>query len=75
VDIVRAIRRQRSQLTLRIENLEPLLRAGWDICHLSKLPQETQHRIRETTIEQATPYKTAGGCAFPDRIVVGVVTK
>jgi hypothetical protein len=48
---------------------------GWEICELSKLPNELQDKIRETTIEEAAPYKIGNGYEFPDRIVVGVATK
>ncbi len=63
------------QLTLRLENLDPVLRVGWEMCQLSKLPPATQDRIRETTVEKATPYQTDKGYEFPDRIVIGVATK
>ena len=63
------------QLTLHLENLDPLLQAGWQICQLSKVSQETQDKIRETTVEKAATYKTDKGYEFPDRVVVGVATK
>ena len=63
------------QLTLHLETLDPLIQTGWEMCELSKLPQATQDKIRETTIEKATPYKTAKGYEFPDRIVIGIATK
>jgi ubiquinone/menaquinone biosynthesis C-methylase UbiE len=62
-------------LTLYLPNLEPLLQTGWDMCELSELPQDTQDKIRATTIQQADPYRTENGYAFPDRIVVGQATK
>lgn len=34
-----------------------------------------QDKIRATTIENASQYKSATGYAFPDQIVVGVSTK
>ena len=63
------------QLTLHLEDLEPLLLTAWEMCQLSKLPQETQDKIRETTVERAAPYKTDKGYEFPDRVVVGIATK
>jgi len=63
------------QLTLRLPDLEPLLQTGWDMCGLSELPLETQHQIRETTIQHAEPYRTSDGYVFPDRIVVGRAIK
>lgn len=63
------------QLTLRLENLDSLIQTGWGMCELSKLPQATQDKIRETTIEKAAPYKTDGGYEFPDRVVVGIARK
>ena len=63
------------QLTLHLETLDPLIQTGWEMCELSKLPQATQDKIRETTVEKAAPYKTDKGYEFPDRIVVGVATK
>src|SRR5215218_5279282 len=63
------------QLTLRLPSLEPVLQTGWEMCELSALPQDTQTKIRETTIQRAGPYRTEDGYAFPDRIVVGQATK
>ena len=63
------------QLTLHLDNLDPVLEAGWQICNLSTLPQETQEKIRQTTVEKAAPYATESGYEFPDRVVVGVATK
>jgi ubiquinone/menaquinone biosynthesis C-methylase UbiE len=63
------------QLTLRLPSLEPLLQTGWEMCELSELPEDTQNKIRETTIQRAEPYRTENGYAFPDRIVVGQATK
>jgi SAM-dependent methyltransferase len=63
------------QLTLHLPSLEPLLQTGWEMCELSELPQDTQDKIRETTIQRAEPYRTENGYAFPDRIVVGRATK
>lgn len=63
------------QLTLWLQTLDPLLHTGWEMCELSKLPLETQERIRETVLERAAPYRTERGYEFPDRVVVGVATK
>ena len=63
------------QITLHLDDLKPVLETGWEVCDLSTLPQDTQDRIRETTIQRAAPYKTDDGYAFPDRIVVGTATK
>ena len=63
------------QVTLHVPSLEPVLQTGWDMCELSELPQDTQHTIRETTIQRAEPYRTENGYAFPDRIVIGQATK
>jgi ubiquinone/menaquinone biosynthesis C-methylase UbiE len=63
------------QLTLHLPNLEPVLQTGWEMCELSDLPQDTQDKIRETTIQHAAPYRSENGYAFPDRIVVGQATK
>lgn len=63
------------QLTLHLATLDPLIQTGWAMCELSKLPQATQDKIRETTIERAAPYRTDKGYEFPDRIVVGIATK
>ena len=63
------------QLTLHLPSLEPLLQTGWEMCELSALPQDTQNKIRETTIQRAEPYRTENGYAFPDWIVVGQATK
>ncbi|MGF1669485.1 MAG: class I SAM-dependent methyltransferase [Balneolaceae bacterium] len=63
------------QLSLRLENLDPLIQTGWEMCELSSLPQATQDKIRETTIEKASPYKTDRGYEFPDRVVVGIAKK
>lgn len=63
------------QLTLRLNSLEPLLQVGWVMCDLSQLPEETQSKIKATTIEKAAPYSVEGGYAFPDRLVVGYAVK
>jgi SAM-dependent methyltransferase len=63
------------QLTLHLPNLEPVLQTGWEMCELAALSQDTQNKIRETTIQRAEPYRTENGYAFPDRIVVGRATK
>jgi SAM-dependent methyltransferase len=63
------------RLTLHLPSLEPVLQTGWEMCELSALPQDTQDKIRETTIQHAAPYRTENGYAFPDRIVVGQATK
>ena len=63
------------QLTLHLPSLEPVLQTGWEMCELAELPQDTQDKIRETTIQRAEPYRTENGYAFPDRIVVGQATK
>ena len=63
------------ELPLHLESLDPLLVAGWDICNLSGLPQETQDKITATIREKAAPYKTAQGYEFPDRILIGVAVK
>ena len=63
------------QLTLHLPSLEPLLQTGSEMCELSELPQDTQNKIRETTIQRAEPYRTENGYALPDRIVVGQATK
>jgi SAM-dependent methyltransferase len=63
------------QLTLYLPSLDPVLQTGWETCELSALSQDTQNKIRETTIQRAEPYRTEDGYAFPDRIVVGQATK
>ena len=63
------------QLPLRLDNLDVLLRIGWEMCELSNLPNEQQDRIRASVKEAATAYVNDGGYEFPDRIVVGVATK
>jgi SAM-dependent methyltransferase len=63
------------ELVLGLSSLEPLLRAGWDICGLSSLPEDRQEKIRKAVFEQAAAYKTDGGYEFPDRIVVGTAIK
>jgi SAM-dependent methyltransferase len=63
------------QLTLHLPSLEPVLQTGWAYCALAALPQDTQNKIRETTIQRAAPYRTENGYAFQDRIVVGRATK
>jgi SAM-dependent methyltransferase len=63
------------QLTLHLPSLEPVLQTGWEMCELAELPQDTQDKIRATTIQRAEPYRTENGYAFPDRIVVGQATK
>jgi SAM-dependent methyltransferase len=63
------------QLTLHLSSLEPVLQTGWDECELSDLRQDIQDKIRAATIQQAEPYRTESGYAFPDQIVIGQATK
>ncbi len=63
------------QLSLCLDNLDPLLRVGWEMCELFRLPEKTQDKIRETTFKRAAPYKTEKGYEFPDNVVVGIATK
>jgi hypothetical protein len=63
------------QLSLCLQTLDPLIHTGWEMCELSKLPQATQRRIRDTVVDKAAPYRTDKGYEFPDRVVVGVATK
>lgn len=63
------------QLILRLADLEPILQTGWAMWDLSALPEDTQAKIHETTIQAAEPYKMDNGYAFPDRWVVGTATK
>jgi len=63
------------EMTLHQDNLEAVLKMGWKMCELDKLPLETQDKIRATTVENASQYQTERGYEFPDRIVVGVATK
>jgi ubiquinone/menaquinone biosynthesis C-methylase UbiE len=63
------------EMTLHQDNLEAVLKTGWRMCELDKLPLETQDKIRATTVENASQYQTERGYEFPDRIVVGVATK
>ncbi len=62
-------------ITLHQDNLDAVLKTGWEMCELGKLPRETQDKIRITTMENASQYKTERSYEFPDRIVVGVATK
>ncbi|HAL49338.1 MAG: class I SAM-dependent methyltransferase [SAR202 cluster bacterium] len=63
------------ELTLHLENLDPVIETGWEMFELSKLPQQTQDKIREMTLDNAAPYKTDRGYEFPSRVIVGVATK
>jgi ubiquinone/menaquinone biosynthesis C-methylase UbiE len=63
------------EITLHQDSLDAVLKTGWEMCELAKLSQETQDKIRMTTMENASQYKTENGYDFPDRIVVGVATK
>jgi ubiquinone/menaquinone biosynthesis C-methylase UbiE len=63
------------QQTLHLHSIEPLLVAGWNICNLGVLPQETQDKIAATTREKAAPYKSDSGYDFPDVVFVGVAIK
>ncbi len=63
------------QLSVRIDDLEPLFVAGWNICDLGVLPQSTQDKIAETTREKAAPFKTEDGYEFPDTVFIGVASK
>jgi hypothetical protein len=63
------------QLSLRIDDLEPLFVCGWDFCDLDTLPQPTQDKIAEAIREKTAPFKTDRGYEFPDIVFIGVASK
>jgi len=63
------------EIALHQDSLEAVLKIGWEMCELERLPLATQDKIRATATENASEYKTEDGYLFPDRIVIGIATK
>jgi len=62
-------------VTWRTESLDPVLRGFWDFGNMAALPSETQEKIKETTRENAQPYKQDGRFAFPHTALLGTARK
>jgi SAM-dependent methyltransferase len=52
-----------------VDSLDPVLKGFWDFGNMVALPVEIQSKIKETTRENAQPYKRGGGYAFPHSIL------
>lgn len=57
------------QVNWKTESLDPVLNGFWDFGNLVALPDEIQSKIKETTRENAQPYKRGGGYTFPHSIL------
>ncbi len=58
---------------VEVDNLDPLLTAGWKIGNLADQPRDIQDKIRAGTIARAETYKTPAGIySFPDVVIVAV---
>jgi SAM-dependent methyltransferase len=62
-------------VTWRTESLDPVLQGFWDFGNLAALPSEVQEKIKETTRENAQPYKQDGRFVFPHTALLGTATK
>ena len=49
----------------RTESLDPVLKGFWDYGNMAALPSEIQEKIKETTRENAQPYKQDGQFVLP----------
>jgi SAM-dependent methyltransferase len=63
------------EVTWKANSLDPILKGFWDWGNMAALPAETQMRIRESTRENAQPYRRDGGYAFPHSILFGSALK
>ena len=59
------------EIPLYLENLEPLLQVGWEICQLSELSLDLQDKIRQTTIQMASPFKIEMDISFLIELSLG----
>ena len=62
-------------VTWRTESLDPVLKGFWDFGNMAALPSEIQEKIKETTRENAQPYKLNGGYEFPHTALLCTVLK
>ena len=53
----------------KVDSLDPVLKGFWDFGNMVALPVEIQSKIKETTRENAQPYKRGGGYTFPHSIL------
>lgn len=63
------------EVTWRVDSLDPILKGFWDWGNMAALPAETQRKIRETTRENAQPYRQGDRYAFPHSILFGSALK
>lgn len=66
---------EKSQQTLRLTSLDPLIKVGWGMCQLSELPEDTQQAIENALRINAAPYLSGEEYAFPDTVVMGDATR
>jgi ubiquinone/menaquinone biosynthesis C-methylase UbiE len=57
------------------ESLDPVLKGFWDWGNMAALPSEIQEKIRETTRENAQPYKQNGRFELPHTALLGTALK
>jgi SAM-dependent methyltransferase len=62
-------------VTWRTESLDPVLQGFWDWGNMAALPSEIQEKIRETTRENAQPYKQDGQFVFPHTALLGTALR
>ncbi len=63
------------EVTWKMDSLDPLLQGFWDWGNMTALPPETQEKIRETTRENARPYRKDDRYAFPHTALLGTALK
>lgn len=59
----------------RSDSLDPILRGFWDWGDLDALPRDLQDKIEATVRENAQPFATPSGFAFPHTVFVGGAIK
>jgi ubiquinone/menaquinone biosynthesis C-methylase UbiE len=62
-------------VTWETESLDPVLQGFWDWGNMAALPSEIQEKIKETTRENAQPYKQDGQFVLPHTALLGAAVR
>ena len=62
-------------VTWETESLDPVLRGFWDWGNMAALPSEIQEKIKETTRENARPYRQDGRFVLPHTALLGTTLR
>lgn len=62
-------------LVWKVDNIDSVIQGFCDFGNMSALPENTQNKIRRSTIENSESYKQGDGYAFPHPILFGGAMK